>query len=374
MVLDKSSRGIEGTVITTAPTGTMHEALRRILGKKEHLESFLAAHQGKSRDELLAAAMDLADTRKVLSKKQKSVAESGELKILRKHVLDQDWKEILITARALVLCGLPYRKTDKKQLVKTARLGSGQTLKVTYTSQGNYPLPFGKDRAVLAMITTAASRQKSPLVRFDNAMAFLSAFDLTDSGTNFKNLTDSINRLKSFSCYIAVDDGVSEQTDNGGVVRRAGTPSQLDLSQEKNGQVRLPLSPDGFYVELDPTFFHEVMEHGLPIPLDLMRRYANVPLAWDFIMFLNYRVKIARSPSRIPLEILCSMLGSSDDNLRKLRMRLDGILKELREVWPECTVHFEGRGMKAVLVVDQPKDGKYLVQDRKKALSVGPSE
>ena len=344
---------------------TIQETIKRLLGRKENVAAFMAANQGKTSDELLSIALDLTDTRKIISAQKKALAQSKELKILRRKAVDQDWKELLIAARAMVLCGLPYRKTDKKTLVKTSRLGSGQTLRVTYTAQGDYPLPYGKDRAVLAVITTAASRQNSPRVRFDSAMAFLDTFGLTDSGTNFKNLGNSINRLKSFSCYISIDDGTYEQSNNGVVVKRAGTPSQLALDQEQDWQNNPPIHPDGFYVELDPSFFQEIQEHGIPIPLDLMRRYANVPLAWDFITFINYRSKITNGPSRIALEALCMMLGSNDDNLRKIRMRLEVILDELREVWPECNVHFEGRGLKATLCIDKPVNGRYLVMGRK---------
>lgn len=366
--ISKKSSSVSTTPATTTGRDAIYETIKRILGRKENIANFLAVNEGKSSDELLAIALDLADTRKVVANQKRALAQNKELKTLRHKVVDQDWKELLIAARAMVLCGLPYRKTDKKTLVKTSRLGSGQTLRVTYTAQGDYPLPFGKDRAVLAVITTAASRQNSPRVRFDSAMAFLDAFGLTDSGTNFKNLGNSINRLKSFSCYISIDDGTYEQSNNGVVVKRAGTPSQLALDKEHDWQTNYPIHPDGFYVELDPSFFQEIQEHGVPIPLDLMRRYANVPLAWDFITFINYRSKITNGPSRITLDALCMMLGSTDENLRKIRMRLEEILHELSEVWPECNVHFEGRGLKAVLCIDKPINGRYLVMEQPKII------
>jgi hypothetical protein len=362
----KSNQTSVTPILTTTGRDAINETIRRILGRKEDIADFLATNKGKTSDEILAIALDLADARKVSNSKKRALVQNKELKTLRRKAVDQDWKELLIAARAMVLCGLPYRKTDKKTLVKTSRLGSGQTLRVTYTAQGDYPLPFGKDRAVLAVITTAASRQNSPRVRFDSAMAFLDAFGLTDSGTNFKNLGNSINRLKSFSCYISIDDGTYEQSNNGVVVKRAGTPSQLALDKEGDWQNNHPIHSDGFYVELDPSFFQEIQEHGIPIPLDLMRRYANVPLAWDFITFINYRSKITNGPSRIALDALCMMLGSTDDNLRKIRMRLEEILHELSEVWPECNVHFEGRGLKAVLCIDKPVNDRYLVMDQPK--------
>lgn len=360
---------LKNKTLTSLPTklNAINETIKRILGRKENVKIFLDANKGKNADELLAKAIELADVRKETKVQKHALQQKKELKILRRKAIDQDWKELLIAARAMVLCGLPYRKTNKKILVKTSRLGSGQTLKVTYTAQGDYPLPYGKDRAVLAVITTAASRQNSPCVRFDSAMAFLDAFGITDSGTNFRNLGNSINRLKSFSCYISIDDGTYEQSNNGVVVRSAGTPSQL-YSNDENWQNKLPPKSDGFYVELDPTFFYEIQKHGIPIPLDLMKRYANMPLAWDFITFINYRSRITNGPSRLTLSALCTMLGSSDDNQRKIRMRLEAILDELREVWPECNVHFEGRGSKTTLCIDKPKHGRHLVMNEHKAL------
>jgi hypothetical protein len=62
------------------------------------------------------------------------------------------------------------------------------------------------------------------------------------------------------------------------------------------------------------------------------------------------------------------MLGSTDDNLRKIRMRLEEILHELSEIWPECNVHFEGRGLKAVLCIDKPINGRYLVMGQAKII------
>jgi len=350
---------------------TYHAVLRKFLRTDEDVQNFLKLHQGKEQGLVIEAAMEAAQTRTIIKRRQKGLAERDEVKELRRRVTEQDWDELLIAARALVLCGLPYRKSEERHIVKKARLGNGQWLTVVYTALGEHPIPFGKDRAILSWITTVASRTGSPVVKFDSALEFMRAFGMSDAGSNYRIIRGSIDRLKAFSCYVTVNDGTVEASSQEAVVKRALIPSRDDSSRERQGEVRLPVIHEGFFVELDPTFFQEIRTHGIPVPLELMKRYANNPMAWDFIMFMNYRIKIARSPSRIPLEQLTQMLGTGDTNLRKVKMRLEEVLKELKEIWPECPAHFEGSGSKAVLFVAPPKDGQYLVMGRDAVATLG---
>jgi hypothetical protein len=357
------------------PQGKMLDAtLNTVLGKflkgADAIKEFLALHPGKTQNELIELAMAAAQTRTLVKRRQKVLAERTEVNDLRRRVTEQDWDELLIAARALVLCGLPYRKSEDRQIVKKARLGNGQWLTVVYSALGEHPIPFGKDRAILSWITTVASRTGTPLVKFDTAMDFMRAFGMSDAGSNYRMIRASIDRLKAFSCYVTVNDGSVEASSQEAVIKRALIPSRDDADRERGGEVRLPIIQEGFFVELDPSFYQEIRAHGIPIPLDVMKRYANNPMAWDFIMFLNYRVKIARTPSRIPLEQLAQMLGTGDSNLRKVKMRLEEVLKELREIWPDCPARFEGSGSKANLYVAPPKDGHSLVQGRAEANTV----
>ena len=349
----------------------LEEILLRFLKSKDAVAAHLQVHKGKIPEEILQAAMESAQIRKVVRRKMAGMEERAEIAELRRKMATQDWNELLIQARAMVLCGLPYKKTDLRQITKSARLGSGQRLSVTFTALGTHPIPYGRDRAVLAWITTCASRTGNPKVQFDSAMEFMRAFDLTDAGPNYKYLRECMDRLKSFSCYITVNNDDSEASSQNSVVRQAILPSRIDMKHETRGEMRLPMIQRGFYVELDPTFFEEIQKHGVPIPLDLMKRYASNPLAWDFITFLNYRTRIGKTPSRIPMEVLAGMIGTANPNLRRLRFELDKILDELREIWPELPAKFEGRGLKAVLYVAPPKNGAFLVSDRNRVPALG---
>jgi hypothetical protein len=341
--------------------------LKEILKREDDVRSCLAANAGKTREEILEAAMATASAKRTVRKVRKEQSEQRTVVALRRKVAEQDFEELLITARALVLCGLPYRKTTKRQISKTARLGNGQELTVIFTAVGKHPLPYGKDRAILGLITTIASRMGSPRVTLGSAMDFLQRLDLGTTGRDYAYLRGAIDRLKSFHCHISTSDSRAEVevTGNRAVVQNAIVPTK------KANQKGVRRSVNQFFVELDASFFKEVQDHGVPIPLEILKPYTNSPVAFDFIVFLNYRIRIARSASRIPLETLCQMLGTEDGNLRKVKQRLEKVLRELREIWPDCPARFDGKGMKACLYVAPPANGRYLVMDKGARAALG---
>ena len=59
--------------------------------------------------------------------------------------------EVIKIAQAMLLCTLPYSATKESHITRTARLGDGSTLTVTFsTGISDVPLPFGSDRKLLA--------------------------------------------------------------------------------------------------------------------------------------------------------------------------------------------------------------------------------
>jgi hypothetical protein len=61
--------------------------------------------------------------------------------------------EVIKIAQAMLLCTLPYSATKENHITRTARLGDGSTLTVTFsTGIPDVPLPFGSDRKLLAWV------------------------------------------------------------------------------------------------------------------------------------------------------------------------------------------------------------------------------
>ncbi len=61
--------------------------------------------------------------------------------------------EVISLAQALILCTLPYRPTEERQVVRSARLSDGSTLRVTFTAGiTGVELAFGNDRQLRAWL------------------------------------------------------------------------------------------------------------------------------------------------------------------------------------------------------------------------------
>lgn len=354
----------------------LHQVLFSILKSKKAVDAFLAANPGKTQEQLLSSAIDVKNARTLVRRKTRESAKEVEKVDLAKRARFGNWEEVLFIARAVVLCGLPYRRTKNRELVKTARLGNGDRITVTFkASKEGVDLPFGKDRALLAWITTCAKKQGGRRVQFDTTAEFIRAFGLADSGTHYKAFRESLDRLKGFSCYIEVADGSKEGSLHESVIKKAVIPTRKDARKELAGEVRLLSESSGgdYYLELDESFYQELVEHSVPLPLDLMRRYGNNPVAWDFIQFVSYRSAAAKTTSRIPLEPFFAMLGSVDSNPWRLRSSLETVLKELREIWPEVNARFEGKASKTVFLIGPPENNHTLVP-RKPAKTLANGE
>jgi hypothetical protein len=95
----------------------------------------------------------------------------------------------LVQAKALLLCGLPYRSTGQRAVVRQARLGRRSYVSVLFSAlDPRQPLPFGADRALLGWIQTLAL-QGRPTVRFDRLSCVFRPKATTDS--SLKATTDS---------------------------------------------------------------------------------------------------------------------------------------------------------------------------------------
>ena len=108
-------------------------------------------------------------------------------------------------------------------------------------------------------------------------------------------------------------------------------------------------------IVLSEEFYREISNHPIPTDLEAAKALSASPAALDLFTWLSYRCFTARGRERVPLfgEFgLVSQLGSSDyARPRKFREKLEGWLKLVRAMWPECPAHIDQDGM--ALVVDR---------------------
>lgn len=338
------------------------QALRTILGSVAKAERLIHAHPEATREQLLDLAVrqrqDELEHRKAQRRLVRAKPDGVDL---RQRIESGELRDLIFVARALVLCGLPYKRTDKAYITKRARLAKDVFMTVTFqANKEGVSLPFGQDRVLLGWLQTMAKRQRSPIVRFDSALAYFKAFGIHGTGKDYTRFRDAMERLSKFSILVEISGTGQEAGSKDNVIRRWYMPTRQDVRDERTGLVELPglqtSRQSRYFIEFDETFFSELLNEAVPVPLEVMRHYADDPISWDFIQFVAYRCKSAKRMSRIPWESLLEMLGSTDRNHSRLRGKLSSVLESLGQIWPGMNAAFDGKE----LVVGPIKDGLSL--------------
>ncbi len=106
-------------------------------------------------------------------------------------------------------------------------------------------------------------------------------------------------------------------------------------------------------IVLSEEFHREISSHPIPTDLEAAKALSSCPAAFDLFTWLSYRCFTARGRERIPLfgEFgLVSQLGSADyARPRKFREKLEGCVKLVRAMWPECPAYVDQDGIALVV-------------------------
>jgi hypothetical protein len=219
------------------------------------------------------------------------------------------------------------------------------------THKANIALPYGNDRAIITWLMTLAREHGSPKVQFDSAMEFFSAFGIGDSGRNYVELREALERI----CNVVITYGYESELldvdrDKGEkLVYDKQLPSRRDVSSERLGLVRLTGLPN-YFIEFGDKTFKELVSSPVSIPLEILRRYRNNPTNWDLLNFIvaeSAGIESGGSKS-LSLSAVVQFLGSQDKNLRKLKLRIELLHQELGEFFNFSII---GRGASTVLVL-----------------------
>jgi hypothetical protein len=276
---------------------------------------------------------------------------------------DQSWPAgFALSARALILAGLPVRPTKNTKVTRQTRLGDGSTMYVTFTAAGrNVPLPYGADTNLLHfLVDRAADREDpSPLIEWKSAADYFAFIGVTDAGPNLRDLRDRWRRICGLAIQLAysAQDLDGQAISNLFVVETAYLPKSINIPLHKRRQRRIPGLAYG--VRLGQHFFKNIACQPVPVPKDLLRAFRSEPLAQRIAVFLGYRSFATRTESVIPWDDLQSIVGSDDKNLRKFRMRVRQSLEAIRVFWPEVNAELSSRG----LLVGPPNHSVQLLPD-----------
>jgi hypothetical protein len=259
--------------------------------------------------------------------------------------------EVIKMAQALILCTLPYRPTQDRQVVRQARLSDGSTLRVTFTAGINgIDMAFGNDRHLMAWLFDKAINSDTAFVTIKSASDYLRETGKSRNGDRVKELASRLSRLTGLVIGIERRSNGSTQTVMLPMIASSNLPNNLtvQLKAEKNGQKVIPGLENPFGIQLEERFFQDIKKHHVAIPRRLwmqLQGQKGGPQLQDFLTFFVYRCYCAQSETVIPWAGLREQFPQDDSNPRRFKVQVKKAIAQLRILWPEIRIDVVKEGV-----------------------------
>jgi len=267
-------------------------------------------------------------------------------------------EEIFQVAQALILCGLPYDKTDQTKITRSARLADGSVVDVTFSTGLKAGMPYGSDRSLLHFLFDKAVKSDSRFVSWETATEFLQMMNMAQGGKNRRDLRQRFLRIRSLTIGVERTTQYGTTSDLMPVIRHSHLPTSVDVRADQRGQSLLPIGSDVvFGVEIDPGFFADLKRYHVPTPAAIIRTTRNKSQLQDLMLWLHWRCYAANKSSLIKWEYLRMQLWQDDKTSRRIKVRFAEAITALRIIWPEL----QAEALKTGLMVGPPLRGRYLL-------------
>ena len=280
-------------------------------------------------------------------------------------------------ARMMALCSLPRSNPGNRLQYK--RVNGPFTLYMT--ASGGNKLPFGNlPRLLLAWVSTEAVKTgRRELVLGKSLSEFMRTLDIySNSGRVHTRLRNQMKRL--FGCTVTM---VYEE--------RAGFARVSSLVADKHEfwwNERKPDQPSLWEskIELGEKFFQEIIQHSVPLDLNILKALKRSSMGIDFYLWLTYRTFTLNRPLRLSWASLYGQFGvnpaQAGENRTVQAFRADCLreLKKIKMAWPGLN-YTTAKGVLILLpskpaivpmrvqLVEQPHKGSF--QARNCSLTTG---
>lgn len=280
--------------------------------------------------------------------------------------LEASTMELMLIAQIMVFCGLPYRRSSERRIVRKARTGKGSTVTVTFQAMmDGVDIPFGSDRTLLHWVTHHALMTKSPFVPLSSASQFLKDMGMSTSGQNIQRVKEAFRRIASVAIVVVRDNDASVNTQQiiMPIARAAALPKRL-RKEKSQGQISLlPVEaneddePAGF--QLDEAVFREFSQFHVPTLRKLLEVTRESPQIQDYMMFLQWRSFSAKEESLIPWAQMRDQMCQDDSNPYRMRSRFQEAIEALKIAWPALNASAETKGLR----IGPPVGGEQFLVD-----------
>jgi len=228
-------------------------------------------------------------------------------------------------ARALVQATMPHSKVEGNEFERI-----NGVFRLNILAPSRIGLPYGSiPRLLISWLSTEAVKTKQrELILGSTLSEFMTELGLIPTGGRWGTITslkEQTKRLFSAAISCTYDDGKHWAIKNVQPV----VESNLWWNPKNPNQTSLFEST----VVLGEEFFKEIIDHPIPIHLDVLKAIKRSPLALDIYCWLTYRMSYLEKETTIPWPVLQLQFGSDyATDQQGIRNFKKAFLRELRKV------------------------------------------
>ena len=235
-------------------------------------------------------------------------------------------------ARTMALCALP--RTNPGDRLRYVRVNGPYTL--VMSAGGLHKLPYGNlPRLILAWLSTEAVRtQGREIVLGKSFSEFMRALGIYNSGGQPQTrLRNQMDRLFNAHVRLIHEHEHGEQFISSAIADRG----EFWWDERKPDEYSLWDSK----IELGEKLFNEIIQHPVPLDMNILAALKRSALGLDLYLWLNYRIFALRAPLRLSWPTLYRQFGvdpaKASDQFTVRDFRTDCLreLKNIKLAWPE---------------------------------------
>lgn len=244
--------------------------------------------------------------------------------------LPQTASEKAFMARWMVQATLPYRRFEGTQYVR--RNGD---LTMTVTALSADGIPYGLyPRLLMQYLSTRAVQNRSREIYLGKTVSeFFRRLNVRLTG----GANGTIGRVKGqanalFSSAISLRFGDKHQDTRKNMIIADEQTTWWSLERSGGND-----DPWNAYVVLSSIFYQDLIDHAVPVNMEIIARVQSSVLALDLYLWLAWRMFTLREPTAITWEQLMFQFGtstsSSRDGRKGFKRNLLTALKSVRDQW-----------------------------------------
>ena len=242
--------------------------------------------------------------------------------------------DLAYMGRQLTLCCLPRTNPgDKSQYLRP-----NGPYQLGMSAGPGYKLPYGSlPRLVLVWMCSEATRTQSRILTLGNSfLDFMHQIGITSNSGGKRSyrtrLQDQMERLFNSTVQMSYRDDHGAGT----VGARVADRTQFWWDPKRPGERVLWQST----IELSEKFFEEIMQHPVPVDMNILKALTRSSLGLDYYLWINYRVFGIEQPFLLTWPQLYRQFGldpakaGDKDTVQNFRKNSLRELKKIKAAWP----------------------------------------